>query len=91
MAAITDSMDHGHGHEPGLNHQYEDMAQQSETYIVGMWSFLVSEVMSSAHCSSSTRCTAGTISAISTSPMSIWMSGLAPSTPLSCSLARSRW
>jgi cytochrome c oxidase subunit 3 len=47
MAAITDPMDHGHGHghEPGLNHQYEDMAQQSETYIVGMWSFLVSEVM----------------------------------------------
>src|SRR5580658_4403578 len=47
MAAITDSMDHdhGHGHEPGLHHQYEDMAQQSETYIVGMWTFLVSEVM----------------------------------------------
>src|ERR1019366_5466632 len=45
MAAITDPIDHGHGHEPGLNHQYEDMAQQSETYIVGMWSFLASEVM----------------------------------------------
>jgi len=47
MSAITDPMDHGHehAHDPGLRHQYEDMTQQNEAYIVGMWSFLVSEVM----------------------------------------------
>lgn len=49
MATISEPMDHGHGsdhgHPPGLNHQYEDMTQQSDTYIVGMWSFLASEVM----------------------------------------------
>jgi cytochrome c oxidase subunit 3 len=49
MAAITNSLDdghgHGHDHDPGLHHQYEDMAQQSEAYMVGMWTFLVSEVM----------------------------------------------
>jgi len=46
MAAITHATDeHGHGHEEGLHHQFEDMEQQSETYLVGMWSFLVSEVM----------------------------------------------
>jgi cytochrome c oxidase subunit 3 len=43
MSATTDSMHHSH--DPGLKHQYEDMAQQNETYLVGMWSFLVSEVM----------------------------------------------
>ena len=43
MSAITESLDHGH--DPGLHHQFEDMGQQSETYIVGMWTFLVSEVM----------------------------------------------
>lgn len=47
MSAISNPMDHGHAHDhhPGLNHQYEDMNQQSETYIVGMWAFLSSEVM----------------------------------------------
>src|SRR5215469_1217048 len=45
MAAITDS-GHGHGHhDPALKHQYEDIGQQNESYIVGMWTFLVSEVM----------------------------------------------
>ena len=44
MSAITESLDHGH-HDPGLHHQFEDMGQQTETYIVGMWTFLVSEVM----------------------------------------------
>jgi len=43
MSATTDTLHHSH--DPGLKHQYEDMSQQSETYIVGMWSFLVSEVM----------------------------------------------
>ncbi len=36
---------HGHGHEEGLYHQFEDIEQQNESYIVGMWSFLVTEVM----------------------------------------------
>src|SRR5438046_1753156 len=43
MAAITTGTDHGH--QEGVHHQYEDMEQQSETYLVGMWSFLVSEIM----------------------------------------------
>ncbi len=37
--------DTDHGHDPLLHHQFEDMGQQSESYIVGMWSFLVTEVM----------------------------------------------
>ena len=37
-----------HGTEPGQDevfHQYIDLAQQNESYIVGMWTFLVTEVM----------------------------------------------
>jgi len=49
MAAITDSMDHSHGHGHGpdspLHHQFEDIEQQNESYIVGMWIFLATEVM----------------------------------------------
>jgi cytochrome c oxidase subunit III len=37
---------HGHGHhDPNQAHQFEDMAQQNESYIVGMWAFLVTEIM----------------------------------------------
>ncbi|MEP6754522.1 MAG: cytochrome c oxidase subunit 3 family protein [Chthonomonadales bacterium] len=36
--------DHAH-HDPNQAHQFEDMAQQNESYIVGMWSFLVTEIM----------------------------------------------
>jgi cytochrome c oxidase subunit 3 len=36
---------HGHAHDPNLAHQFEDMAQQNEAYIVGMWAFLVTEIM----------------------------------------------
>lgn len=39
------SHDHGHGHDPLLKHQYEDMEQQTECYVVGMWAFLVTEIM----------------------------------------------
>lgn len=43
------AIDHGHGHDHDdnhdLHHQFEDIEQQNETYIVGMWSFLVTEVM----------------------------------------------
>lgn len=37
---------HGHGHddEP-LHHQFEDIHQQNESYIIGMWTFLVTEIM----------------------------------------------
>ncbi len=41
-AALEVHDDHHHG---PLKHQYEDIDQQNETYIVGMWSFLVTEVM----------------------------------------------
>ena len=37
-----------HAHEPGHDevfHQYKDIEQQNESYIVGMWAFLVTEVM----------------------------------------------
>lgn len=42
MAAITA---HDAHHVPGLHHQFEDIEQQNETYLVGMWAFLVQEVM----------------------------------------------
>jgi cytochrome c oxidase subunit 3 len=35
---------HGHGNHL-VYHQYEDLEQQRETYIVGMWAFLVTEIM----------------------------------------------
>jgi cytochrome c oxidase subunit 3 len=39
-----------HGHDHGdmpvhVQHQYEDIDQQNESYIVGMWCFLVTEIM----------------------------------------------
>ena len=41
----THGAPHGdHDHGP-LHHQYEDIGQQNECYIVGMWTFLVTEVM----------------------------------------------
>lgn len=36
---------HGHGHEEHLAHQFENREQQDESYIVGMWTFLVTEVL----------------------------------------------
>ena len=39
---------HGHGHgssDEVVFHQFEDYEQQTESYIVGMWAFLVTEVM----------------------------------------------
>src|SRR5258708_7469 len=32
-------------HEPGLQHQFEDMGQQEESVSIGMWFFLVQEIM----------------------------------------------
>lgn len=34
-----------HYHEPGLQHQFEDMGQQEESVSIGMWVFLVQEIM----------------------------------------------
>ncbi|HMO80535.1 MAG TPA: cytochrome c oxidase subunit 3 [Pyrinomonadaceae bacterium] len=36
---------HDHHHEPGLQHQFEDMKQQEESVSIGMWMFLVQEIM----------------------------------------------
>lgn len=44
MASIAH--DHGHGELAGnVHHQFENIDQQNESYIVGMWGFLVTEVM----------------------------------------------
>lgn len=37
--------DEFHYHEPGLQHQFEDMKQQEESVSIGMWMFLVQEIM----------------------------------------------
>ncbi len=37
--------EHGHHHDPHLQHQFQDMGQQNESYVVGMWTFLVTEIM----------------------------------------------
>jgi cytochrome c oxidase subunit 3 len=42
MAAVDTHEAH---HGGALHHQFEDIEQQNDTYIVGMWSFLVTEVM----------------------------------------------
>lgn len=34
-----------HYHPPGLKHQFEDMKQQEESVSIGMWMFLVQEIM----------------------------------------------
>ena len=35
----------GHGMVQAVSHQFEDIDQQNESYIVGMWTFLVTEIM----------------------------------------------
>jgi cytochrome c oxidase subunit 3 len=36
----------GHGHEYSpVKFQYEDIDQQNDTYVIGMWSFMVTEIM----------------------------------------------
>ena len=45
-AELQDTGGHGQPHaSQRLNMQYENMDQQNECYLVGMWSFLVTEVM----------------------------------------------
>jgi cytochrome c oxidase subunit 3 len=36
---------HAHGHHPKLQHHFDDMAQQAEASTLGMWVFLVTEIM----------------------------------------------
>src|SRR5215204_5324903 len=45
MATHAESIEHGHYHPPGLQHQFEDMGQQEESVSLGMWMFLVQEIM----------------------------------------------
>ncbi|MGI8494225.1 MAG: cytochrome c oxidase subunit 3 family protein [Pyrinomonadaceae bacterium] len=45
MATNLDTSDHHHYHPPGLQHQFEDMAQQQDSTAIGMWAFLVQEIM----------------------------------------------
>jgi cytochrome c oxidase subunit 3 len=42
--AATAAHDHAE-HDPLLHHQFEDMDQQTESYVVGMWCFLITEIM----------------------------------------------
>ena len=42
--AIHDTHEH-HGHHPGLQHHFETPEQQKEAASLGMWAFLVTEVM----------------------------------------------
>jgi cytochrome c oxidase subunit III len=42
---MADTHDHHHYHPPGLQHQFEDMQQQQESATIGMWMFLVQEIM----------------------------------------------
>jgi cytochrome c oxidase subunit 3 len=39
-----DELEHGHGHG-AVQHQFDDMAQQRESFSLGMWLFLATEVM----------------------------------------------
>lgn len=42
MTAHGDTHEH---HEPGLQHQFEDMRQQEESVSIAMWAFLAQEIM----------------------------------------------
>ena len=44
MATHAETLDHEH-HPPGLQHQFDDMGQQEESVSIGMWMFLVQEIM----------------------------------------------
>ena len=45
LAADAEPLGHGHAHHPALQHQFETMEQQQEAATLGMWVFLVTEVM----------------------------------------------
>jgi cytochrome c oxidase subunit 3 len=43
--AHAEPLEHARDHDEALHHQFEDIGQQNESYMVGMWTFLVTEVM----------------------------------------------
>ena len=45
MATHADTIHEHHYHPPGLQHHFEDMGQQQESGTLGMWMFLVQEIM----------------------------------------------
>lgn len=45
MSSNADTHEVFHYHAPGLQHQFEDMKQQEESVSIGMWVFLVQEIM----------------------------------------------
>jgi cytochrome c oxidase subunit 3 len=45
VAAHGQLHDHVHAHHPALQHQFTTMEQQQETATLGMWLFLVTEIM----------------------------------------------
>lgn len=45
MATNVEAVEHQHYHQPGLQHQFEDMEQQQDSTTLGMWMFLVQEIM----------------------------------------------
>lgn len=45
MSSHADTHEEFHYHAPGLQHQFEDMKQQEESVAIGMWAFLVQEIM----------------------------------------------
>jgi cytochrome c oxidase subunit 3 len=45
IAAHADAHGHVHAHHPALQHHFETMQQQQEASTLGMWIFLVTEVM----------------------------------------------
>ena len=44
-AAHADAHGHGHAHHPALQHHFQTLQQQHEAATLGMWVFLVTEVM----------------------------------------------
>jgi cytochrome c oxidase subunit 3 len=49
MATVLEHLDHDdhahHGPVNGVYHQYNDIDQQNESYAMGMWTFLVTEIL----------------------------------------------
>ncbi len=45
VGAHADAHGHGHAHHPALQHHFETLEQQHEASTLGMWVFLVTEVM----------------------------------------------
>ena len=45
MQLDGDQAEHTHAHHPKLQHHFDTMAQQAEASTLGMWVFLVTEIM----------------------------------------------